>query len=324
MSKKAFITGANGQDGSFLVEYLLSLNYEVYGMVRRSSQETLENLREAQKNPNFHLVMGNMTDCSSLWKLLNKIQPDEIYNLAAQSHVHNSFDVAEETVDVDGMGTLRLLNAFREVCPKAKFYQASSSEMFGDNPVNPQDETTELCPASPYACAKVFSHNICKNYRTAYGLFICSGILFNHESERRNEKFVTRKITLAAARIAQGRQKTLELGNLTAYRDWGYAKEYVVAMHRMLQQQIPDDYVIATGQTHSVREFLEEVFSLAGLDINKHVVIREDLFRPHEVPYLLGDPSKARAAFGWQPKTTMKELAKIMYDHDWNRVCNEV
>ncbi len=324
MSKKAFVTGANGQDGSFLIEYLLSLNYEVYGMVRRSSRETLENLREAQKNPNFHLVIGNMTDCSSLWKLLNKIQPDEIYNLAAQSHVHNSFDVAEETVDVDGMGTLRLLNAFREVCPKAKFYQASSSEMFGDNPVNPQDETTELCPASPYACAKVFSHNICKNYRTAYGLFICSGILFNHESERRNEKFVTRKITLAAARIAQGRQKKLELGNLTAYRDWGYAKEYVVAMHSMLQQPTPDDYVIATGQTHSVREFLEEVFSLAGLDVDRHVVIREDLFRPHEVPYLLGNPTKARATFGWQPKTTMRELAKIMYAHDWNRVCNEV
>lgn len=324
MSKKAFVTGANGQDGSFLIEYLLSLGYEVYGMIRRSSQETLQNLKEAQKNPKFHLVMGNMTDCSSLWKLLNQIQPDEIYNLAAQSHVHNSFDVAEETVDVDGMGTLRLLNAFRETCPKAKFYQASSSEMFGDNPVNPQDETTELCPASPYACAKVFSHNICKNYRKAYGLFICSGILFNHESERRNEKFVTRKITLAAARIAQGRQQTLELGNLSAYRDWGYAKEYVVAMHQMLQQDAPDDYVIATGQTHSVKEFLEEVFRIAGLDINKHVVIKEELFRPHEVPYLLGNPSKARATLGWQPKTTMKELAKIMYDYDWNRVCNEV
>ena len=246
-----------------------------------------------------------------------KHKPDEIYNLAAQSHVRVSFETPEETTEFVAMGTLRLLEAMRNTCPDARFYQASSSEMFGDNPENPQNEETRLMPASPYACAKVYAHNICRNYRESYGLHISSGILFNHESPRRGETFVTRKITIAAARIKLGLQKKLYLGNLEAKRDWGFAGDYIEAMWLMLQQDTPDDYIIATGETHTVREFLQEVFDYAGLKVEEYVNIDERLYRPHEVPLLLGDPSKAEQKIGWTPRIKFKELARMMYEEDF-------
>lgn len=263
---------------------------------------------------------GNLNDPGCLYRILSKHKPDEIYNLAAQSHVRVSFETPEETADFVAMGTLRLLEAMRNVCPQAKFYQASSSEMFGDNPENPQSETTRLMPASPYACAKVFAHNICRNYRESYGMHISSGILFNHESPRRGETFVTRKIARAAARIKLGLQDKLYLGNLEAKRDWGYAGDYVKAMWLMLQQEIPDDYVVATGETYSVQQFLETTFRIAGLKIEDHVEIDERLFRPHEVPLLLGDPSKARDKLGWSPKTSFDELVEMMYTADLEKL----
>ena len=249
-------------------------------------------------------------------RILAEFQPDEIYNLAAQSHVRVSFITPEETAEFVAMGTLRLLEAYRNICPQAKFYQASSSEMFGDNPENPQSETTRLMPASPYACSKVFAHNLCRNYRESYGLHISSGILFNHESPRRGETFVTRKITLAAARIKLGMQDKLYLGNLDAKRDWGFAGDYVEAMWKMVQQDNPDDYVVATNETHTVKEFLYEVFDHADLDVSKYVEIDKRLFRPHEVPLLLGDYSKAREKLQWEPKVRFKDLAKMMYESD--------
>ena len=252
-----------------------------------------------------------------MYRALNEFKPDEIYNLAAQSHVRVSFDNPEETADIVALGALRLLDAVRHVCPTAKFYQASSSEMFGDNPENPQSETTTLMPASPYACAKVFSHNLIRNYRISYNMFCCSGILFNHESPRRGETFVTRKITMAAAKIKLGLQDKLYLGNLDAKRDWGHARDYVEAMWLMLQQPEPDDFVIATGKTYSVKEFLELVFKLSDLDIGQHVEIDERLFRPHEVPLLLGDPSKAKTKLGWNPKYDLKALVQDMYHSDF-------
>lgn len=315
--KTALITGVTGQDGSYLAELLLKKGYKVIGLKRRTSLICTDRINHIfNVNKNFILEYGSLNDVGSMYRLLQKYQPDEIYNLAAQSHVRVSFDVPEETVDSIVMGTMRLLEAVRNTCPNAKYYQASSSEMFGDNPENPQSEKTALTPASPYACAKVFAHNLCRNYRESYGMHISSGILFNHESPRRGETFVTRKITLAAARIKLGIQDKLYLGNLDAKRDWGFAGDYVEAMWLMTQQEEPDDYVVATGETHTVNEFLFEVFQYAGLDISKHVEIDERLFRPHEVPLLLGDPAKARKKLGWVPKVKFNELAKMMYEAD--------
>jgi GDPmannose 4,6-dehydratase len=314
--KVALITGVTGQDGSYLSELLLKKGYKVVGVKRRTSIISTSRIDHLFENPNFLLEYGNMNDSGNLHRLLMTHRPDEIYNLAAQSHVRVSFDTPQETADFVGMGTLRLLEAMRNVCPQTKFYQASSSEMFGDNPENPQSETTRLMPASPYACAKVFAHNICRNYRESYGMHISSGILFNHESPRRGETFVTRKITRAAARIKLGLQDKLYLGNLEAKRDWGFAGDYVEAMWLMLQQGTPDDFVIATGETYTVKEFLHEVFNHADLDVSKYVEIDERLFRPHEVPLLLGDSSKAHRKLGWKPKISFKQLAKMMYKAD--------
>jgi len=260
-----------------------------------------------------------MNDSGAMHRLLMKHQPDEIYNLAAQSHVKVSFETPAETAEAVAMGTLKLIEAVRNVCPKTRVYQASSSEMFGDNPEHPQNEETRLMPASPYACAKVYAHNICNNYRKSYGMHISSGILFNHESPRRGETFVTRKITIAAARIKLDLQEKLFLGNLDAKRDWGFAGDYVNAMWLMLQQETPDDYVVATGETHTVREFLEEVFNYAELNVDKYVQIDKRLFRPHEVPLLLGDPSKAKRILKWEPNVKFKGLAKMMFEEDLKR-----
>ena len=319
-NKTALVTGITGQDGSYLAELLLNKGYRVVGLKRRTSIITTDRIDEYFDNPNLILEYYDLNDSSSIWNLLIKYKPDEIYNLAAQSHVRVSFDIPENTVDGVAMGTMRLLNAAKTIVPKAKIYQASSSEMFGDNPQIPQSENTALMPASPYACAKVFAHNLCRNYRESYGMYISSGILFNHESPRRGETFVTRKITLAAARIKLGLQDTLFLGNLDAKRDWGFAGDYVHLMWLMLQQKEPDDYVIATGETHTVKDFLIEVFKHAELDVEKHVKIDERLFRPHEVPVLLGDPSKAKEKLGWEPKTKFKDLARLMYEADYNLI----
>jgi len=316
LKKTALITGVTGQSGSYLAELLLEKDYKVIGMKRRTSLLATDRIDHIMNNPNFNLVYGSMNDVGSLYKLFSQYKFDEVYNLAAQSHVRVSFEVPEETADAVAMGPLRLLECIKTMQPDCRFYQASSSEMFGDNPEHPQNEETRLMPASPYACAKVFAHGLTRNYREGYGLHASSGILFNHESPRRGETFVTRKITLAAARIRLGLQDTISLGNLDAKRDWGFAKDYVEAMWLMLQQDKPDDYVIATGETHTVREFLEEVFWVAGLDVQKHLVIDERLKRPHEVPWLEGDMSKARRVLGWEPKTKFKELAKLMYEED--------
>ncbi len=318
--KTALITGITGQDGSYLAEMLLKKGYKVIGVKRRTSLISTDRIDNIFNDPdlimNFDLVYGNMNDSGCLHRLLIEHKPDEIYNLAAQSHVRVSFETPEETTEFVAMGTLRLLEAYKNICPEAKFYQASSSEMFGDNPENPQSETTRLMPASPYACAKVYAHNLCRNYRESYGLHISSGILFNHESPRRGETFVTRKITRAAARIKMGLQDDLLLGNLDAKRDWGFAGDYVEAMWLMTQQETPDDYVVATGETHTVKEFLQVVFDYAGLDVDKYVKIDERFFRPHEVPLLLGDAAKAKEKLGWEPKVNFEGLAKMMYDED--------
>lgn len=323
--KKAFITGINGQDGSYLAEYLLDLGYEVHGMVRRNS--TAENqsarLNKAFRAGNLHTHYGDLSDQGSIERLLSEIMPDEIYNIAAQSHVRISFDVPQYTVQTNALGVLNILEAYRRTCPNAKFYQASSSEMFGDNRNYPFNEESRLMPASPYACAKVFSHNLIRNYRESYGIHASSGILFNHESPRRGETFVTRKITMAAVKIKMNLQDKLYLGNLDAKRDWGFAGDYVRAMWLMLQQDTPDDYVISTGETYSVKDFLECVFEYAGLDVDKYVEIDSRLFRPQEVPYLLGDSTKAKKVLGWEPKVKFKELAKMMYDSDWNLMCRK-
>jgi len=318
--KTALITGVTGQDGSYLAEFLLKKDYKVIGIKRRTSLINTDRVDHmflgGRGTTNLELVYGNMIDSGNIHRILQTYKPDEIYNLAAQSHVRVSFETPEETAEIVGMGTLRLLEAVRNMCPEAKFYQASSSEMFGDNPQNPQNEFTRLMPASPYACAKVFAHNIVRNYRESYNLHASSGILFNHESPRRGETFVTRKITIAAARIKAGLQDKLFLGNLDAKRDWGFAGDYVEAMWLMTQQEEPDDYVIATGETHTVREFLQVVFEYAGLNIDRHVEIDERLFRPHEVPLLLGDATKAKSKLNWEPKVKFNDLAKMMYDQD--------
>jgi GDPmannose 4,6-dehydratase len=321
--KTALITGVTGQDGSYLAELLLKKGYKVIGIKRRTSILSTGRIDHLYDNKNFILKYGSMHDSGWMYKVLKDFMPEEIYNLAAQSHVRVSFDCPVETADIVAMGTLRLLEAVRLICPNSKFYQASSSEMFGDNPENPQNETTQLMPASPYACAKVFSHNLMRNYREAYNMFCSSGILFNHESPRRGETFVTRKITMAAAKIKLGLQKKLYLGNLESKRDWGHAKDYVTAMWLMLQQEKPDDFVISTGKTSSVREFLEEVFNHAGLKIEDYVEIDSRLFRPHEVPLLLGDSDKAQKILGWRPGYDMKSLAIEMYEEDLKRLIND-
>jgi len=321
--KTALITGITGQDGSYLAEFLLDKGYKVIGIKRRTSLISTNRIDHLFKNSNIleskniELVYGSMHDSGWMYEVLKKYNPDEIYNLAAQSHVRVSFDCPLETADIVAVGTLRLLEAVRLLCPKAKFYQASSSEMFGDNPEVPQNELTRLQPASPYACAKVFSHNLMHNYRESYGLFCCSGILFNHESPRRGETFVTRKITRAAARIKLGLQDKLYLGNLEAKRDWGHARDYVQAMWLMLQQEAPEDFVISTGKTHSVKEFLQLVFDYALLDVDKYVEIDKRLFRPHEVPVLLGNSEKARKILNWETKYDLKSLAIDMYLSDF-------
>ena len=318
--KKALITGITGQDGSYLAELLLKKGYEVHGMIRRSSSFNTGRIDHLYRDPHENdvrliLHYGDLNDASSINTLLRNIRPDEIYNLGAQSHVRVSFDVPEYTADTVGLGTLRLLETLRETGHKCKVYQASSSEMFGGSPP-PQNEATPFRPRSPYACAKVFSHHLCENYREAYGMFISSGILFNHESPRRGIPFVTRKITRAAARISHGLDKKLYMGNLDAKRDWGFAGDYVEAMWLMLQQEQPDDYVIATGEAHSVREALEVAFGTLGLDWKKYVEIDPRYLRPTEVDHLCGDASKARTKLGWTPKVRFKELIEMMVRSD--------
>lgn len=321
MAKKALITGITGQDGSYLAEFLLSKGYEVHGIIRRASTFNTSRLDHIYHDPHqqgvaLFLHYGDLADSSNLNRLLEKTEPDEVYHLGAQSHVRVSFDTPEYTGDVTALGTLRLLDALRDTGVTAKFYQASSSEMYGKVMEVPQRETTPFYPRSPYAAAKVYAYWMTVNYRESYNMFACNGILFNHESPRRGETFVTRKITRAVARIKAGLQKKLYMGNIDAKRDWGYAKEYVEAMWMMLQQDTPDDYVIATGETHSVQEFLQESFGYVGLQWQDYVVTDEKYFRPAEVDLLIGDASKARERFGWQPKVTFKELVKIMVDAD--------
>ncbi len=321
MPKKALVTGITGQDGSYLAELLLEKGYEVYGIIRRASTFNTGRLDPIysdphQKKTRLFLEYGDLADASALARLLAKIQPDEVYNLAAQSHVRVSFDSPEYTTDITGTGTIRLLEAIRQVGLKPRFYQASSSEMYGKVLEVPQTETTPFYPRSPYGCAKVYSFYITLNYRESYGMHASNGILFNHESPRRGETFVTRKITRAVAHIKAGLQNKLYLGNLDAKRDWGYAKEYVEAMWLMLQQPEPDDYVIATNETHSIREFLDAAFGHVGLDWKKHVENDPRYHRPAEVDLLIGDYSKAKKKLGWEPKTKFVDLVKLMVDAD--------
>jgi len=321
MAKRALITGITGQDGSYLAELLLAKGYEVHGIIRRASTFNtgrLDAIYEDPHAPRQQLVLhhGDLSDASALSRLIAKVQPAEIYNLAAQSHVRVSFDNPEYTTDITATGAVRLLEAIRETGIQPRFYQASSSEMFGMVREVPQSEKTPFYPRSPYGCSKVFAYWVTVNYRESYGLHASNGILFNHESPRRGETFVTRKITRAIAHIQAGLQDKLFLGNLDAKRDWGYAQEFVEAMWLMLQQDQPDDYVIATGETHSVREFLEAAFGYAGLDWRKHVEIDPRYFRPAEVDLLVGDCSKARRKLGWEPRTKFPDLVKLMVDAD--------
>ena len=321
MTKRALITGITGQDGSYLAEFLLEKGYDVYGIIRRSSSfntARIDHILKDLHDPHarLHIMHGDLNDVSALQRIVRAVQPDELYNLAAQSHVRVSFDMPEYTAEVTAIGTLRLLETIRETGVQPKFYQASSSEMFGRVAETPQRETTPFHPLSPYACAKTFGFHITRSYREAYGLFACNGILFNHESPRRGETFVSRKITRAATRIKLGLQEALYLGNLEAKRDWGYAPEYVEAMWLMLQQDRPDDYVVATGQTHSVREFVEEAFRLLELDWRNYMHHDPRYLRSAEVDLLQGDASKARTVLGWRPKVTFKELVRIMVEAD--------
>jgi GDPmannose 4,6-dehydratase len=327
--KKALITGITGQDGSYLAEFLLKKGYEVHGLYRRSSSfntSRLTGIWQDPHEPNPRLLgrYGDLSDGVSLVKMLYEVQPDEIYNLGAQSHVRVSFDIPEYTADVAALGTLRILEAIRETGAKTRFYQASSSEMFGKVQEVPQRETTPFYPRSPYAVSKVFAYWATVNYRESYNLFACNGILFNHESPRRGETFVTRKITRAIAYIKAGLQTKLYLGNLNAKRDWGYAKEYVEAMWLMLQQEKPEDYVIATGETHSVSEFCEEAFNCVGLNWKDYVEIDPRYFRPAEVDLLIGDASKAKRLLGWEPKTKFKELVHLMVDADVKALADQL
>ncbi len=344
--KKALITGITGQDGSYLAELLLEKGYEVHGIIRRSSAFNTWRIEHLYKDPHedtrLFLHYGDLTDSTNIIRLIQRIEPDEIYNLAAQSHVQVSFETAEYTANSDALGTLRILEAIRilKLTDKTKIYQASTSELFGKAKEVPQNENTPFYPRSPYAVAKLYAFWIIKNYREAYNMFACNGILFNHESPRRGQRFVTRKITMGLARIKLGKQKKLYLGNLDAKRDWGYAKDYVESMWLMLQQEKPDDYVVATGETHSVREFVEETCKALGIGLEwkgkgldevgidketgKAIIeIDPRYFRPTEVDILQGDYSKAKRMLGWKPKLTFKELVKIMAEHDYRLVKNE-
>ena len=321
--KRALITGITGQDGSYLTELLLEKGYQVFGIVRRSSSFNTDRIDHLYQDPHvpdarLRMYYGDLNDSSSLNAILRKTEPDEIYNLGAQSHVRVSFDVPEYTAEVTGLGTVRILEAIRDTGIKPKFYQASSSELYGRVREVPQTELTPFHPRSPYACAKAYAYHITVNYREAYGLFACNGILFNHESERRGETFVSRKITRAATRIKLGLQTKLYLGNLDSRRDWGHARDYVEAMWLMLQADQPDDFVIATGENHSVREFLDEAFGYLDMDWKEFVEVDPRYYRPAEVDLLLGDSSKARRVLGWEPKVSFKELVKLMVDHDLN------
>ena len=332
--KKAFITGVTGQDGSYLADFLLDKGYEVHAIIRRSSVFTTQRIDKIMDHPNFKTYHGDLSDSSNLHSLLSQIKPDEIYNLGAQSHVAVSFEVPEYTAEVDAVGTIRLLDAIKDLGQKPRFYQASTSELFGGLPETaPQSEKTPFYPKSPYGAAKLYAYWVTVNYRESYGLYACNGILFNHESPRRGETFVTKKITKAAARISQGRQDMLTLGNLDAKRDWGYAKDYVECMWLMLQQETPDDYVIASGETYTVRQFTEWAFEAVGIKLRWEgvgvaekgidtntgkilVAVDPKYFRPAEVDLLWGDPSKAREQLGWVPKTSIKELIDIMVNYD--------
>jgi GDPmannose 4,6-dehydratase len=319
--KKALITGITGQDGSYLADFLLSKGYEIHGIIRRSSslnRSRIDHLYQDTHLPEarFFLHYGDLADSEQLTDLIYNVKPDEIYHLGAQSHVRVSFDLPEYTSNITGLGTTRILEALRRSGVPSRFYQASSSEMFGAAPP-PQNESTPFHPRSPYAAAKVYAYWMARNYREGYNLFACNGILFNHESPRRGETFVTRKITRTLALIKAGREKFLYLGNLEARRDWGFAPEYVEAMWRILQQDTPDDFVIGTGKSHSVREFVVESFSYAGLDWKKHVKIDPKYYRPTEVEYLHADASKARTKLGWRPRISFKELVRIMIDRDF-------
>jgi GDPmannose 4,6-dehydratase len=325
MPKRALITGITGQDGSYLAELLLAKGYEVHGLVRRTSTfgttSRIDHLHNAGRGEGrLELHYGDLTDSGAITRVLANVRPDEIYNLAAQSHVRVSFDIAEYTAEITGVGTLRLLECIRNLGlgEQTRFYQASSSELFGQVRESPQNEHTPFHPRSPYACAKAFAHFATINYRESYGLHASCGILFNHESPRRGENFVTRKITLGLARIASGLQDTIALGNLDARRDWGFAGDYVEAMWRMVQQETPDDFVIATGETHSVREFLDEAATLigGGFDWTKHVVIDPRHYRPAEVDLLVGDASKAKRVLGWSPRVSFRELVRMMVEAD--------
>lgn len=319
--KKALITGITGQDGSYLAELLLKKGYEVHGIIRRSSSFNTARIAGIYKDPHepdaqLRLHYGDLTDGSAMNQVLKTVQPNEIYHLGAQSHVRVSFDIPEYTGDVTGVGTLRILEAIRDTGVKTKFYQASSSEMFGLVQETPQSEKTPFYPRSPYACAKVYAYWLTVNYREGYNMFACNGILFNHESPRRGETFVSRKISRGVARIKAGLDQYLYLGNLKAQRDWGYAPEYVEAMWLMLQQDKPDDYIVATGETHTVEEFVEAAFRHVGLDWKKHVKIDSHYFRPTEVDLLIGNAAKAKKVLNWQPKVKFKDLVKIMVDAD--------
>ncbi len=321
--KRALITGITGQDGAYLAELLLSKGYHVHGIIRRASTFNTSRIDHLYKDPHdpatrFFLHYGDLSDSSSLSDIIRKVEPEEVYHLGAQSHVRVSFDIPEYTADIVGLGTVRILEALRRTNTNIKFYQASSSEMFGKTEA-PQNETTPFRPRSPYACAKVFAYYSTINYREAYGMFATNGILFNHESPMRGETFVTRKITRAIARILANKDKCLYLGNLDAKRDWGYAPDYVDAMHRILQHKEPEDFVIATGESHSVKEFVEAAFKYVGLDWQSYVKIDQRYFRPAEVDLLIGDYSKAKKLLKWEPKVKFKELVKIMVDADMKK-----
>lgn len=338
--KKAFITGTTGQDGSYLAELLLEKGYEVHGLVRRTSTPSLERIEHLLGDPRLHLHEGDLTDFSSLKRIITKVKPDEIYNLGAMSHVKVSFDVPETAAEINGVGTLRLLELLRQTCPDCKFYQASTSELFGKVAETPQSEITQFYPRSPYGVSKLFAYWSVVNYREAYNLFACNGILFNHESPRRGENFVTRKITLGIARISQGLQKDLVLGNLDSRRDWGYAKDFVEGMWRMLQQDTPDDFVLATGETSTVRSFVELGFNYVGRHLiwegegvnevgrdaqsgEVLVSVSKEFFRPTEVDILCGNPIKAKTVLGWSATTSLEKLAAMMVEADIQKVSHE-
>ncbi len=328
MTKRALITGITGQDGSYLTELLLEKGYDVYGIIRRSSSFNTERINHLYQDPHepqtrLRLLYGDLNDSSSLNTILRKVKPDEIYNLGAQSHVRVSFDVPEYTAEVSGVGVVRILEAVREAGIRPKVYQASSSEVFGKVAEVPQTEKTPFHPRSPYGCAKAYGYYITVNYRESYNLFACNGILFNHESPRRGETFVSRKITRAATRIKLGLQEKLYLGNLDARRDWGHAVDYVRAMWLMIQADEPDDYVIATGESHSVRDFLDQAFGYLDLDWKEHVDIDPRYYRPAEVDVLMGDASKARRVLGWEPTISFKELVTLMVEHDLELAAQE-